>query len=187
MDRIRHSKKRATAGWMVLLILVLALASVAAAYVSERSRSDDLAKRNRTLQTQVEQLQEKNANQQSDPQTTQSDTTHRSEKGVAVTVYAPEDDTIAKSPLGVVGMVPGTWSFEASFPVVLKDGKGKVLATTPAQVQGNWQTEEYVPFAVSLTFDKPTTDTGTLVLQKDNPSGLAENDDSVVIPVTFRK
>jgi len=46
-------------------------------------------------------------------------------------------------------------------------------------------TENFVPFAVSLAFDQPTTATGTLVLQKDNPSGLPENADEITIPVRF--
>ncbi|HET8690336.1 MAG TPA: hypothetical protein VFL81_02775, partial [Candidatus Saccharimonadales bacterium] len=59
------------------------------------------------------------------------------------------------------------------------------LARTTAKMQGDWMTEADVPFAASLTFDKPTTPAGTLVLEKDNPAGLTKNDDSVSIPVKF--
>ena len=46
-------------------------------------------------------------------------------------------------------------------------------------------TTDFVPFSVTLTFVKPATATGTLVLQKDNPSGLPEHDASVEMPVQF--
>ncbi len=89
---------------------------------------------------------------------------------------------------GVVinGQARGNWYFEASFPVKLLDANGKVLTQVPAQAQGEWMTTNYVPFSVKLTFSKPTTATGTLVLEKDNPSGLPENANEVRIPVTFK-
>lgn len=46
-------------------------------------------------------------------------------------------------------------------------------------------TEDFVPFMVSLAFDAPSTATGTLVLKRDNPSGLPQNDDEVRVPVRF--
>ena len=63
-----------------------------------------------------------------------------------------------------------------------------ILATAviPAQAQSDWMTEEFVPFKAMLEFSAPTTATGTLVLEKDNPSGLPENADSLIVPVKFR-
>lgn len=92
---------------------------------------------------------------------------------------------IVSSPLVVKGEARGQWYFEASFPVELVDGNGKRLAMAPAQAQGEWMTTEYVPFSVTLTFTLPTTATGTLILHKDNPSGLPQNDDAYRIPVRF--
>ncbi len=89
------------------------------------------------------------------------------------------------SPLIVRGEARGNWYFEASFPVRLYDANGKELAVGIAQAQGEWMTTEYVPFETILTFSTPTTQTGTLVLEKDNPSGLPEHDNSLVIPVRF--
>jgi spore germination protein GerM len=54
-----------------------------------------------------------------------------------------------------------------------------------AQAQGDWMTTNFVPFSSTLTFSTPTTPTGILVLQKDNPSGLPENDAEIRIPVRF--
>jgi hypothetical protein len=108
-----------------------------------------------------------------------------SEGGTTITLDGWTDSPLT-SPLTLSGEVPGNWSFEASFPVQLTDDDGNVLAEGVAQLEGDWMTEEMVPFSVTLTFDPPAEGTaGFLILKKDNPSGLPENDDSVSIPVTF--
>ena len=94
-------------------------------------------------------------------------------------------DQRVTSPLTVAGEARGNWYFEASFPVELLDGNGNRLVITPAQAIGEWMTTEFVPFSVSLSFSKPTTATGTLILRNDNPSGLPENDRSISFPVRF--
>jgi hypothetical protein len=102
-----------------------------------------------------------------------------------ISVTSPTANQVVTSPLVVTGKARGSWYFEASFPAKLVDADGHVLAQAPAQAQGDWMTEDFVPFSVSLTFVKPATATGTLILSKDNPSGLPQNDASVSIPVRF--
>ncbi|HTM67858.1 MAG TPA: Gmad2 immunoglobulin-like domain-containing protein [Candidatus Binatia bacterium] len=102
-----------------------------------------------------------------------------------VRVTSPRSGDLVASPLAVSGEARGTWYFEATFPVKLLDADGKVVATGSAQAQGDWMTRDFVPFKATLTFPKPATATGTLVLEKDNPSGLAENAASVSVPVRF--
>lgn len=102
-----------------------------------------------------------------------------------VHVAAPLPGSKVSSPLTVSGRARGNWYFEASFPVKLLDGNGNQIAIAPAQAQGDWMTTDYVPFSVTLTFTTPSTPTGTLILQKDNPSGESQFDDFVAIPVTF--
>ena len=46
-------------------------------------------------------------------------------------------------------------------------------------------TENFVPFEGTLTFTAPTSGKGTLVLEKDNPSGLPEHADELRMPVKF--
>ena len=110
---------------------------------------------------------------------------YKSNKGVEVTIYSPKSNSIVTTPLIVMGQVPGSWSFEAQFPLQLKDSGGDVLGEASAKLQGDWMTNNLVPFIATLEFEAPSSQTGTLVLQKDSPSGLAENDDSVTIPVKF--
>ena len=96
-----------------------------------------------------------------------------------------EGDSIT-SPLHISGTAPGTWFFEGSFPVVLTDWDGKIIAQTTAQAQSGWMTIERVPFTAVLTFEKPAYgERGTLILRRDNPSGLPENDKAIEVTIRF--
>jgi hypothetical protein len=99
---------------------------------------------------------------------------------------APVSGATVSSPLTIEGEARGWWYFEASFPVRLVTDSGEVLAEVPAQALGDWMTEDYVPFTVSIVFATPSATSGKLILARDNPSGLPENDASIEIPVLFQ-
>jgi hypothetical protein len=48
-------------------------------------------------------------------------------------------------------------------------------------------TEDFVPFSAILPFAVSSTPKGRLVLEKDNPSGLPEHADELIIPVYFKE
>jgi len=100
-------------------------------------------------------------------------------------IFSPLPNDTIKSPLEITGEAKGLWFFEGSFPVKLVDSKGNVLVQGQAQAQGEWMTENLVPFTASLKFDKPETEVGLLIFSKDNPSGMPENEKSISIPVKF--
>ncbi|MEI6528440.1 MAG: Gmad2 immunoglobulin-like domain-containing protein [bacterium] len=101
-------------------------------------------------------------------------------------VSNPIANTVIASPLIIKGEAKGPWFFEASFPVVLKDSKGVIIAQGIAQAQSDWMTTGFVPFTATLNFTKPSSGTtGTLIFKKDNPSGLPQNDDALEIQVKF--
>ncbi|TSC60549.1 MAG: hypothetical protein LiPW15_427 [Parcubacteria group bacterium LiPW_15] len=103
-----------------------------------------------------------------------------------VFVETPFRGSVVLSPLKVEGVAKGTWFFEASFPILLVDPYGKTVATGIATAQGNWMTTDYVRFSANLEFkDAPKSGTGKLILKKDNPSGLPENEDSRETLVSF--
>lgn len=106
-------------------------------------------------------------------------------KADMIVVDSPAAGAFVQSPLTVTGKARGVWYFEASFPVQVLDGNGNVLASGPAQAQGEWMTEDFVPFKITLNFAAPGTAGGTLVLKKDNPSGLPEHDDELRLPIRF--
>ena len=94
---------------------------------------------------------------------------------------------IVTSPVTVVGTVTGGgWFFEATFPVKILDGDGTVLGAAAAQAQADWMSTGTVPFTAVIQFSAPHGATGTVVLSKDNPSGMPQNDLSLSIPVRFK-
>lgn len=110
------------------------------------------------------------------------------EKNDLIRITYPRPGTAISSPLTIQGEARGTWFFEASFPVTLTDWDGLIIAEGYASAEGDWMTENFVPFTATLTFTKPDLyqERGTLILHKDNPSGLPEHDDALEIPVQFK-
>ncbi len=100
-------------------------------------------------------------------------------------LFSPEPNTMISSPFHITGEARGSWYFEASFPIKLIDAHGNELVRTHAQAQRDWMTDAFVPFTGDLLFTQPTTASGTLILEKDNPSGLPEHSAEVRIPVRF--
>ena len=103
-----------------------------------------------------------------------------------VHVFYPLPNGVVNSPLEVRGEARGSWFFEAVFPVRLLDANGQVIQQVQAHAQGDWQTESFVQFTADFSFSPPKTDTGTLVFNNDNPSGLPENDKELRMPVRFK-
>ena len=90
---------------------------------------------------------------------------------------------VITSPYQLTGEAPGSWYFEASFPVLLKNSQGDVILETYAQAEADWMTAEMVPFVIDLIFEIDREQTGELILRKDNPSGLTEHDAQISYPV----
>jgi hypothetical protein len=103
-----------------------------------------------------------------------------------ILVDFPQPNQTIQSPLTITGKARGSWFFEASFPVVLVNWDGLIIAQGTAQAKSDWTTTDFVPFEAKLTFTidkKAYSNKGTLILKKDNPSGLPKNDDALEIPV----
>lgn len=160
---------------VVIIIVVITLASVAywTLDMIQREQTNKINSLTTTTQNLSKQLAD------------QSKTVYTSSKGVHLYVYSPTTNTKVVSQLAVVGMVPGNWSFENNFPVVLENDQGTAIAQTPATLIGTWMTDTLQPFTASLTIPAGQSGSGTLVLQNDNPSGLPANADSVSIPIQF--
>ncbi len=103
-----------------------------------------------------------------------------------IRVMSPKPDETVTVPITVKGEARGTWFFEGSFPVSFMTSDGRTIAGATAEAQGEWMTEDFVPFEAVLVFPIPAGATGgSLILSRDNPSGLPENDAKIVIPVKF--
>lgn len=103
-----------------------------------------------------------------------------------IIVDTPPSESKISSPLTIVGHAKGGWFFEATFPVILTNWDGLIITEGYAQAEGDWMTEDFVPFTAKLEFEKPDYgERGFLIMQKSNPSGLPENDDALEVPVYF--
>jgi hypothetical protein len=103
-----------------------------------------------------------------------------------IKVEVPLFNQEIQSPYKVLGQARGTWYFEATFPVKLLDENGNIISQTYAQAQGDWMTDNFVPFESTLTFSVARDQKGTLVLEKDNPSGMPQNSAEIRIPVMIK-
>ncbi len=107
-------------------------------------------------------------------------------KGTIAKIYNWNDNKIIGDPFTLTGEIPGSWSFESQFSVEILDKDGIVIAQNSATLQSDWMTDDFVPFAVTFDYETPVNGkAGSIVLHKDNPSGLSQNDDSIQIPVKF--
>ncbi len=102
-----------------------------------------------------------------------------------IRVFNVQANEIINSPLVILGEAK-LWYFEASFPVRLEDAGGRIITQVPAQAKTDWMTEEFVAFEAKLEFEPPATETGFIVLEQDDPSGLKSNIEFMKIPVTFK-
>ena len=102
-----------------------------------------------------------------------------------VVVDAPKSGATVPKKFTVTGKAPGPWYFEASFPVEVRSATGTVLATVPASALTDWMTTDDVAFKAEITITG-YTGAATLVLKRDNPSGLPQNDASVSMPITIQ-
>lgn len=106
-----------------------------------------------------------------------------------VGVTAPQPGALITSPVTVVGTVTGGgWLFEGSFPVKILDGDGTTIGGGSAATvtSGEWTSTGTVSFTAIVQFTVPRFATGTIVLSKDNPSGMPQKDMSLSIPVRFK-
>ena len=104
-----------------------------------------------------------------------------------IEVRIPEREALVESPLLVDGRARGGWFFEGTFPVVLTDWDGLIIAESFAQAEGEWMTDDWVPFKAVVEFDRPAYgERGSLILQKDNPSDLPEYDKAYEMTVFFK-
>lgn len=103
-----------------------------------------------------------------------------------VIVTSPASGARVGPTFTVAGEAPGPWYFEASFPIKVVDANNNFIGQGIAQAQSDWMTVGQVPFLATVTVAPGYSGPATLVLLKDNPSGMPENDDSVSMPVVIQ-
>ena len=106
------------------------------------------------------------------------------EKADKITISSPRPNQKITSPLKINGKARGGWFFEAQFPIKLVDNNGKTIGEAAAHADGEWMTENFVPYSATIEF-KTEAKTGKLILEKDNPSGDPSRADELEVPVKF--
>lgn len=104
-----------------------------------------------------------------------------------IQVELPYPGAVVGKEFSVIGVARGNWFFEGSFPVEVLDKEGKVLTTSIASPRNgeDWMTTELVNFKADIKIPQSYIGPATLVLKKDNPSGLSEHDASASFPITI--
>ncbi len=108
------------------------------------------------------------------------------EKIDIIRINTPRPNLVIESPLEITGEARGTWFFEGDFPIRLLNEEGNEIAVAIAQAAGEWMVEDFVAFTATLEFSAGQHVRGLLILEKDNPSGMPENDDALFVPVKFK-
>ncbi len=102
-----------------------------------------------------------------------------------VIVKLPISGSAVPKVFTVAGSAPGPWYFEASFPIKVVDADNNFIGQGIAQAQGDWMTVDSVDFIATVTVTG-YTGPATIVLLRDNPSGMPENDDSISVPIVVQ-
>ena len=157
---------------VLIIIFIFALNSCTILAPAETTSNETSAKEQESKETEVTTAKE-------------IATTSKESAAEQIKVTSPQPNQVVKSPIIVEGEALGSWFFEGVFPIMLLDSNGNAVARHFAQAQREWMTEDFVPFKAQIEFEKPVTDTGILIFEKDNPSGLPENDAKFEIPVRF--
>lgn len=107
---------------------------------------------------------------------------------VSITIETPEEGATVESPLQILGSAPGNWFFEAQAPVFLyAQNDGTLLAQGIATVvSDDWMSTDQVEFEATMNFEVSDTIYAYIILEKANPSGLPENDDSFKWDVSLK-
>lgn len=113
---------------------------------------------------------------------------HIASKADKIVLTSPQPYATISSPVTLKGEARGFWFFEASFPVVVVNWDGLIIGEGIATADGEWMTEDFVPFTATVNFTADPSgysNRGALILKRDNPSGMPENDDALEIPIVF--
>lgn len=102
-----------------------------------------------------------------------------------VVITSPLPHQAISTPLTVTGKARGNWFFEANAVLRLLDAQQREIASGTVQALSDWMTDDLVAFEGRIRFVSPAAETGTLVFQNDNPSGLPGNQKECRVPVRF--
>ncbi len=102
-----------------------------------------------------------------------------------IVVMLPFSGAVTGKEFSIIGKARGTWFFEGSAPYEVLDKDGKTLASGLVEVGEAWMNTDFTSFETVVKIPETYIGEATIILKKDNPSGLSEKEASVSIPVTI--
>ena len=102
-----------------------------------------------------------------------------------IQINTPKVGAVIESPLQLSGKAKGYWFFEADAPVKLLDENEELISETYIQAIDDWMTQDWVNFEGNFQFEITSQESGFLVFERANPSGLQENENQYKFPVRF--
>lgn len=81
------------------------------------------------------------------------------------------------------GIIKGGYFFEGNILINILDSNKKAVVKSNAVAKTDWMTVEPVEFEGNIDFSKAPKGVAYVEIHNDNPSGLAEHDKSILIPV----
>jgi len=106
-----------------------------------------------------------------------------------VNVISPAENALIDNPLMITGSAPGNWFFEWVAPVTIVNRNGLIIGEGYMSAIWDWMTTGMVDFSGSIAYTRdPATPYayGRVILRRDNPSGMPENDAYLEMPVLFQ-
>lgn len=117
----------------------------------------------------------------------QTQTLGKAERTDLIRLKSPQENEEISSPLIIQGLARGYWLLKAEFPITLLDSQGNILGRCIASAQFDWIIDDFAPFPTELEFTGDALTKAVLILNKSNPSALAEHDDQLMTPAVIRR
>ncbi len=100
-----------------------------------------------------------------------------------IVIDDPSEGDQVTSPVRVTGEARGSWFFETSMGVEVRDVNGVVVGEAVLEATEDWMSEELVAFEGEVEFEIDRDGPGEIVVVAANPSGMPENVKEKIIRV----
>ena len=101
----------------------------------------------------------------------------------SVSVSSPLPNASVGKTFTVEGVAPNGWYNEAVFPIQVRDGDDDLIASGQGMAESDWTVSGPVRFHATIRLSQTYSGPADLILLRDNPSGLPQNEDEVTIPI----
>lgn len=105
-----------------------------------------------------------------------------SSKNEELIIDRPVLDKAVSCPLQIKGKISGSWFFEASFAIDIKQNN-RIIETIVATTEDDWMTKEKVSFKANYDCQNCSNGPLDLIFKKENPSDIPEKDDQVLVSI----